>query len=156
MKLQLCLYALSPVIIGYLYNLLVLVPGLGSLLFWCVPFLLLIYWFCVGRKFAVGINNPVIAIIIGNIFGIISVLIYYWEFIILTDVQRNLWLAGFSQCFSATISPITSKIGILFETEPYTITQTTINLMQFTGFILMVFIFSIGYFVNYKRLHKSN
>lgn len=85
--------------------------------------------------------------------GIISLPIYYWIFIIKGYEQKNLALAGFSQWFSAPLSFITAKIGVLFEKVPNEITQTTSLVMQISGLLLMMIVFFIGY--SYKRYHSK-
>ena len=77
------------------------------------------------------------------------------KFNYLTDSQRNLWLAGFSQMFSAPILRITAKIGVLVEAESGVITQTFVNAMQVLGLILLALVFMVGYFVKQKKLYNS-
>lgn len=153
--LRLVLFALSSMLIGYIYNLSFLIPIIGILLYWLMPFAYLIYWFWVGGKFAESIRNPIIAIIYGNIFGIISLLVYVWQFTYLIDSQRNIWLAAFSQAFSSPISRITAKIGVQFEAKSGMITQASINVMQASGLILMVLVFAAGYLLKRKALYKN-
>jgi hypothetical protein len=129
---------------------------MGTLLFWLMPFVYLIYWFWVGGRFAESIRNPIIAIPFGNIFGIISLLVYMWQFTYLTDTQRNIWLAVFSQVFSAPVLWITGKIAVLFEAESGMITKTSMNVMQISGLILMVLVFTAGYLLKRKTLYKRH
>lgn len=152
--LKLGLFALSSILIGYIYNLTLLTPVVGTLLFWLMPFVLLIYWFWVGGKFAEGINNPIIAIIFGNSFGVISILLYIWQFNFLSDAKRSMLLAGFSQVFSAPLSWITVRLGVLFEAKSGMISQTSLNAMQVIGLLIMVVVFTIGYSRGRKKLYK--
>lgn len=145
-RVQLLLLALSPILFGLLYSSLILVPVLSTILILASPPVILIYWFWVGRKFSQSIKDPVAAILAGNVFGLISLLLYFWQFILLSSSGRILWLAGFSQAFSSPLSFITIQIAPLFEPLSDTVTQVSGNVVQFAGLILMIIIFSIGYF----------
>ena len=153
--LKLGLLAFSSVLIGYIYNLSFFIPVIGTLLFWLMPVALLIYWFWVGGKFAEGMKNPIIAVLFGNCFGVISILVYIWQFNFLSDSQRNIGLAAFSQAFSAPLSPVTGKFGVLFEAESGMITQTSIYAMQVLGLIIMVLVFTMGYALARNKLNRS-
>ncbi|MDW7651878.1 MAG: hypothetical protein SCK29_03815 [Bacillota bacterium] len=137
--------AFSPVVIGYVLNLSIMLP-LFSLLQFVIPFILLAYWFWVGGKFAEVVKNSFAAVLAGNFFGIVSFLIYYWQFIFLTGENRSLWLAVISQMFNAPLSFITVRAGSIFESAPNTFSQTSVTASQAVGLLLMVLTFSTGYF----------
>jgi hypothetical protein len=151
-KLILAFFALSPILLGYVFNISLFIPIIGSILFWILPFVQLLYWCWVGKKFAMHTNNPIIAIVLGNIFGAISLLVYFWQFVMLIDTNRNLWLSGFSQMFSCSLSPISSKLVIMLQLNNNSITQTLVNSVQIVGFLLMIFAFSIGYIHGKREL----
>lgn len=144
-KVKLLLMALSPILIGLLFDYLVFIP----LFIYIAPVLVIAYWFWVGTNFTENIRNPIKAIVLANSIGIISFVLYYWQFVIVTDKERNLILAGFSQMFTAPLSYITGKIGVLFEQTPNEITQVTFLVMQVAGLILMIIAFFSGYI--YKK-----
>lgn len=153
-KTNLLLMALSPILIGLLFNnFLVFIP----LIIYVAPFLMLVYWFWVGTKFTENDMNPIKAIVLANAIGIMSLTLYYWQFIIVADQERNLILAGFSQMFTAPLSYITAKIGFIFEQTPNEITQVTFLIMEVTGLFLMLIVFSSGYFFkkNHLKQHIS-
>ena len=149
-KTNLLFMVLSPVLIGILFNnFLVYIP----LVIYVAPLLMLVYWFWVGTKFTENVMNPIKAIVLANAIGIISLAMYYWQFIIVADQKRNLILAGLSQMFTAPLSYLTVKIGVIFEQTPNKITQVTFLAMEITGLILMVIVFSSGYF--FKKNHSK-
>ncbi len=144
-RIHLWLLAFSPVLIGYLFNLTALIPGFFIMLSYLMPIAMIVYWFWVGRKFAAFHQTPFMAILLGNIFGIISVGVYYWQFVLLTNQARTFVLAAFSQQFTSPLIMITVRIGRLFEAAPDTVTQTTLNASQAIGLLLMLIVFSAGY-----------
>ena len=138
---------LSPILIGLLFNhFLLFIP----LSIYGAPFIMIVYWFWVGTKFTENVKNPIKAILLANSLGILSLVLYFWQFVIVADMERNLILAFFSQMFTAPLSFITAKIGLVFEQTPNEITQVTPLVMQVTGLILMIIVFFSGY------LYKTN
>jgi hypothetical protein len=140
MKLRLSLMVLAPILFGWLFNYLIIIP----VLIYISPFLLLGYWFWVGIKFEERIKNPVIAVLLANLGGIASFVLYYWQFIILSDKERNLLLALLSQLFFAPLSYMTAKIVNVFGR-----THSVALVMQIAGLVLMMVTFYISYI--YKR-----
>ncbi len=159
-RIKLLIFSISPIIIGYIINLTVLVPGIGILLLYVMPVIILIYWFWVGMKFSERIRNPLVGIVGGNLFGILSLCIYYWQFIILDDQKRSMFLAGLSQFFTVPLSILTARFGMLFEKLPNTSTQITTNAMHVIGTLIMVMVFAIGYIFgkinNKKQKHSKD
>lgn len=153
-KMKFVFLAFSPILLGYIFNVVILLPIMSNFLSWIFPFIQLIYWFWVGKKFSLHIDKPANAILLGNIFGIISLLVYFWQFVTLTDVNRNLWLAGFSQMFSCSLSGLSFKIVILLNLNSGAITQALVNSIQVTGLVLMISVFSIGYIYGRKQRIK--
>jgi len=147
-KTNLMIMVLSPVILGILFNnFLVLFP----LFIFVAPFLMIVYWFFAGTKFAEHVENPVKAVLTANAIGIISLLLYYWQFTIVSDAERSLLIAGFSQMFSAPLSYFSAVIGYLFTESPDEISLA----MQVIGLILMIIVFSSGYIYRKNNLRKQ-
>jgi len=146
-KTKLILIATSPTLIGYMLNFILrFIP----FLIYLAPFLMLVYWFWAGMKYAKIINNPVIAISLANSIGIISVLLYYWQFVILQDSERILAIAGFSQMFTSSLDFISALIRSFFQASNE-ITRVTTLPMQIFKIVLMIIVFSSGYFyMKYK------
>ena len=79
--LRVSLLVLSPILIGYIYNILIFMPNSMIITIWLMPIAQLCYWFVIGGIFAQIYENSLRAIITGNIVGIISYVIYIWQFI---------------------------------------------------------------------------
>lgn len=109
-----------------------------------------------GRnKISENVNNPIKAIVLANSIGIISLILYYWQFVVVADKGRNIILAGFSQMFTLPLSYISSYIMIRFGLIPNGINQSTILAIQVVGLILMIIVFFSGYFYK-KNLSKQH
>lgn len=134
-----------PTIIGYIYNMLLRIPILGMLLFYISPLLMIVFWFKVGGKFGELDKNIFFSVLVGNSLGIVSLLIYFWQFLLLSEERRNLLLAGFSQMFSTGVVMLTAPIAILFEPDKNNIGRTTGTAMQVLGLVLMILVFTMGY-----------
>ncbi len=144
-KNMLMFLALVPVVTGYILNLTLLTPGLGTLLYYLLPCFTLTFWFYLGSKYSKTNWNIIQSTIIGNGVGFLSLLLYYWQFWGLSDDNRNIFFSAISQYFVANTGLVTSKYALLFETEKNTITQISFAAMQILGLILMVIIFLAGY-----------
>ena len=153
-RIYLLLFAISPMVIGYSVNLMALLPGIGILLLYIASIILLIYWFWVGSKFADAVSSPLLAVMGGNFFGILSLFIYYWQFVILDDHSRSMFWAGISQTFTTPLSIFTARIVVFFDKSPNTISQTSITYMYVIGTLIMMAVFTIGYTVG-KKKNKS-
>lgn len=112
-------------------------------LIYVIQIILLIYWFWVGFKFSDKVYNPLIAIISGNIFGIISLGTYYWQYEILTD--QNMVLAVASHLFTISLAMLSAKIALFFGFSLNTVT------MRVIGTLIMIIIFMIGYMFGKRR-----
>ncbi len=141
-KLYLFFLILVPVTVGYIYN--VTFVFLGNILFYLLPIIMLIFWFWVGGNFKKAKVNILQAVLVGNSLGIISLIIWIWQFLFKSDAERNLLFAGFSQMFSSSISPLTAQVSTLFGTNMYVA-------IQIIGLIIMIVDFTLGYYLSKKR-----
>lgn len=146
----------TPVIISFLFVLLLQIPIVGTVWLYAAPFTMLFYWAWVGSVFREKIKSPIRAILIGNIFGIILMLIYIWQILFLAEDSKNLALSYLSRFFSLPLEFITMWMGILLEPNREVTTVITMNIVQFAGFVLMVVAFIIGYFVKKKSSEKGD
>lgn len=146
-KTKLILIAMSPILIGYMLNFILrFIPYL----IYMAPFLMLAYWFWAGMQYAKIVKNPVIAISLANSIGIISILLYYWQFVILPASERILAIAAFSQMFTTPLDYISALTRSLFKAANE-LTQVTTITMQTFEIVLMLIVFSCGYFyMKYK------
>lgn len=150
-KSKLIILSISPILIGCILNYLVL---LMPFLIYLAPFLMIAYWFWVGKEFAKIIKNPIIAILLANSIGIISLLLYYWQFVILQASERNLFISGFSQMFTTPLDYISALMNFIFKAHNEATYVTTLA-MQTLELILMLIVFSSGYFYM-KHLSKQH
>ena len=150
-RIILLLLTFVPVVSGYLLNLLVLVPGLGTLLFYLLPCVTLIFWFFLGNLYSKSGWNLAQSTLIGNGVGFLSLILYFWQFLLCSDDSRNIFLAPFSQEFTANTNLLTARLAMLFEAEKNTISQTTMTAMQVLGLVLMVLLFMLGYGFGKRR-----
>lgn len=118
-KRTLIMLTFVPMLVGYLVNLTLTIPVIGMALFYVLPLLTTVFWFHLGRQFARSSWKAVPAILIGNATGIVSFLVYWWQFVLETDETRNIPLAVASQMFSAsTPLYLLGKFALLFESQP--------------------------------------
>ena len=141
-----------PIIIGYLINRTIMLPHIGILLFYVLPFIVLIFWYWLGRQYAKTNWKPISAILIGNMTGALSLAMYFWQFVFTNDESRSSFFAVLSQMFSAAVPTyLFGRIAMLFETQPNYAGRTTMVVMQIMAVMLMIIIFSVGYFKEKKH-----
>lgn len=143
----LVLLTFIPVVFGYVFSYAMMIPRIGSQLFYLYPIGIIIFWFWLGTRYSKTQYNLLFATLLGNAIGLISLTLYFVQFILLDDSRRNLFLAGFSQMFTSSIAPYTARIAVLLEANKNSISQTTFTAIQWIGLIIMVVIFVAGYLV---------
>ena len=150
-KSVLILLSLIPVVVGWLVNILIMVPVIGMAGFYLLPMLTTVFWFFLGKQYARK-WKAMPAVLIAHTVGICSLLIYLWQFLLETDVTRNLTLAAFSQMFSAS-APLylIGKIAVFFESQPDYVGSASMVAMQVIGLVYMVIVFSVGVYLEKKR-----
>jgi len=150
-KSVLILLSLVPIVVGWIINILIMVPVIGMAGFYLLPLVTTVFWFFLGKQYARK-WNAVPAVLIAHTVGIFSLLIYLWQFLLETDVTRNLTLAAFSQMFSAsTPLYLIGRIAVLFESQPNYAGRASMVAMQIIGLVYMVIVFSVGLFLEKKR-----
>ena len=143
-KSVLLLLTLVPVVVGYLVNVLIMVPIIGTASFYLLPLVTTVFWFYMGRQYARR-WKAIPAVLIAHTVGLCSLLVYLWQFLLETDETRSLTLAGFSQMFSAS-TPLYLFGGIarLVESQPNYVGRATMVAMQVIALVYMIIIFCIG------------
>lgn len=156
-KFALILLTLIPILAGCLINFVILVPIIGTLFFYIFPLLVLTFWFWLGGQYAKTDWKALPAILIGSASGILSLALYLWQFVGQNAESRNLFLAGLSQMYSlSTPVYLVARVAVLFETRPDDMGQTTAIAMQILSLILMIAVFSAGFFWSRKHCTKKN
>ena len=97
------------------------------------------------------------AILIGNATGIISLLIYLWQFLLVTSENRSVFLASLSQMYNAsTPGYLFGGIARLFETEPNYVGTRTLVALHVICEIYMIIVFVIGMVVERKCKEEAD
>ena len=150
-KSVLILLSLVPVVVGWVVNILIMVPVIGMGGFYLLPLLTTVFWFFLGKRYARK-WKAVPAVLIARTVGICSLLIYLWQFLLETDVTRSMTLAGFSQMFSAsTPLYLIGRIAVLFESQPNYAGRASMVALQVIGLVYMIIVFSVGMYLEKKR-----
>lgn len=156
-KSTLILWTFIPILTGYLVNSLLRVPVLGEIFFYVLTVATTAFWFWMGRQFEKSTFKTIPAILIGNATGIISLLIYLWQFLLVTSENRNAFLAGFSQMYNASVPGyLFGGIASLFETEPNYIGTRTFVALHVICEIYMIIVFVIGMVVERKCKEEAD
>ena len=142
-KIILILLTLVPILIGWLINVFIYVPKVGMALFYVLPFVVLVFWFWLGRQYAKTDWSPLSAIIIGSASGLISLVLYIWQFHIITEEARNILIAALSQMYFAAVPEwIFARSGIYI-------------VIHIIALVLMIAVFAFGY-ITWKKHWKQN
>lgn len=155
-KSMLVLLTLVPVMVGYIVNWTLLLPVIGSLLFFLLPLATTAFWFYLGGRYARAGWNAPCALLIGNAVGILSLAVYVWQFILLPEEKINLFLAVASQMFSAAVPTyLFGRLAMRFESQPNYIGETTALALQVIAVLYMVVVFGCGYAWQKRKAARS-
>ena len=155
-KSQLVLLTLVPIVVGWLINAAIIIPVIGSLMFYVLPYAVLVFWFWLGKQYAKCDWNFLISIVVSSATGIISLVLYIWQFLFETDETRSLFIAGLSQMYCAsTPSHLFGRLANLFESQPHYIGRASFLALQVISVVLMLVIFICGYIKGRKEYKKS-
>jgi len=132
---------LIPQVLGLLIN----SPVLG----YRFPFLLALifigFWFWVGMKFTKLNIGKVYSFLIGNSLNIISFVLFIWSFFIVSDANRNTFIAGYSQLYAL---PTISISAVIYQfTNPEVLTNEYVAI----SYIIMSLTFTLGFFFEEKN-----
>ena len=155
-KQMLLLLTLVPIVAGYIRNATILIPGLGTFLYYVIPIAIVVFWFWLGQQFARTDWKAIPAILLGNAAGMVSLMIYLWQFVLESDEPGNLALASFSSMFSSAVSSVwMARIAILLETEPNTIGMASTTGLTVISTLYLVLIFAVAVFLGKGRMKKE-
>ena len=135
-ELKLIVLAITPLIIGNLVNFIPLTMII-SLLF-------LLYWFCIGFVSTQFTKSGIQSILIGNSFGIISIII-----LLVTEIIFKSYLTGFLGLQPQMYFLAAIKIPAIV--LPLFITHLNGTLLFGASFVLMVIVYYIGYLIGRKK-----
>ncbi len=162
-KIYLLIFAFTPLIIGYLHNLiyrplllqLLRIPIINLIIWYGIPILVAYFWFWVGGKFAQSNIKILVSIILGNYMGIICLGIYFWQFNYTSANLRNSFLASSSLFFSSNVGVFVTHLAYLFEPDKTHIGMVTLNAIQILGLVLMIILFTAGYIYKKYKIKSS-
>lgn len=132
------MWLILPLVYGWV-NVYVIFPPLIS------QMLMEVFWFWVGMKCA-GQKRAIKRCLFTNSLWGISLIIFIWQFILLSDESRNLPLALFSQLYIQGFIWMGTKIsGLLFDVDHGTV-------IHILAYISMLGVFLLG--AAYQKLHE--
>ncbi|QUG41915.1 hypothetical protein KD050_01015 [Psychrobacillus sp. INOP01] len=133
---KMLIWIIIPFAYGFVSNtfMLIMPPFLTQLVF-------AVFWFWVGMRFSCLSGNKLNSFFTGNSIWLLSFLIYLWQFVLLDDESRNLFLAGISQYYTLSFIWSSVKFSLLFTDIIHGITITIIS------YLSMLLVFTIGFFV---------
>lgn len=147
-KVKLSILILSPVLIGFLFNILVkYIPSLG----YPAPLILMAFWFYAGGVFAEENLDEVKSIVGANLLGVLSLALFCSQHMPFGMGRKLAMRFMFSPLISAPFSFFTGRVGFLFEATSHQVTSVTAMVMQGAALLVMILIFVGGY---YYRKHK--
>jgi len=133
---KMLVWIIIPFLYGFVSNtFLLIIPSLLSQLVFGV------FWFWVGMKFSGLSGNKVKSFFIGNSIWLLSFLLFLWQFALLDDESRNMFLAGISQYYMLPFIWSGTKLSLLFSDV---IHGTTIIIISYLSMLL---VFTIGFIV---------
>lgn len=144
-KRSLLLLTLVPLAVGYLRNLALPVPGLGFALYYALPLAATAVWFWLGRRFVREGWKPVPALLTANAMGLVHLLLYLWQNLLVPAEARVPALTAlFSAFTSAAPGYLLAPIAISFEAEPNTISMASSVALTVLSVLYMLLVFLAG------------
>lgn len=133
---KLTILVLIPLIYGIVSNtfMLIIHPLLSQLVF-------AVFWFWIGMKFSYLSGNKVKSFFIGNSIWLLSFLLYLWQFVLLDDESRNMFLALISQYYMLPFIWSGTQLSLLF-TDVFHGTSITI-----ISYLSMLLVFTVGFMI---------
>lgn len=158
-KYKLILLLIVPFVVSLIINLLVIIGAnidsyillsITTLLLYIWGFAAIFFWFYVGMQFGNTGLSKMKSFLLGNSLWMISLLLYIWQFILLKDAKRNLFIAGLSQDYALGFVGVSSKIMGFFTN---TIDGDTIIMISH---LIMLLVFAIGFLYAAKNRHLKS
>lgn len=161
---MLFLLAISPIVIGFFYYMMVQVPVIGMVWMYVAPFTVLYYWGWVATVFRSRFKGFLKTMVWMNGLGLITLALYIWQFGLLKEGEQISVLAVLSQLYTVSLGFITTWIGIVLdgstsiETEIMSIGASIVT--ELVSILLMIGAAIIGYFVaenqEKKKIEQEN
>lgn len=156
-KWLLVAFTFVPILVGYLINRFLLLPVIGSLLFYVLPLATTVFWFFLGRWYGRSSWKTVPAILIGNGTGLVSLIITFLRYLPGTPETGTgiLWflMNQFQLYTDAAPIYLLAKIALLFEPQPNYMGRASMTALQVLSVIYMIAVFLLGFF--WERRKKT-
>ncbi len=86
------------------------------------------------------------SLLIGNATGLLSLVVYVWQRVLLLEENVNLFLVAASQMFSAAAPTyLFGRLAMLFESQPNFIGEATALALQVIAVLYMIVVFGLSY-----------
>ncbi len=153
-KIALVLMTFVPIIMGYIINSMLRVSVFLG--YYIVPCLVLIFWFFLGRQFSRTNWRLVFSLLISSVSGVLSLCLYWWQFVVENDATRNMTIAKLSQMYMASVPLfLVSKLFTPFLDRFINLTTTeNIIVLQMISIIIMMIVFGAGYTWGKSQLNE--
>lgn len=155
---MLILLAVSPIVIGFFYYIMVQLPVIGMVWMYAAPFTVLYYWGWVATVFRSHFKGFFQTMVWMNGLGIVTLFLYIWQFGLLKEGEQISILAVLSQLYTVSLGFITTWIGIVLdgsasiETEMMSVAASIIT--ELASILFMLGAAVIGYFVGENQEKK--
>lgn len=161
---MLLLLAVSPIVIGFFYYVMVQLPVIGVVWMYAAPFTVLYYWGWVATIFRSRFKGLIKTMVWMNGLGILTFFIYLWQYVLIREGEQIAILAVFSQLYTAPLDFITVWVGVLIDgsdsIHAETMSAAASVVTELVSVLLMIGAAVIGYFVGEnqekKRMEDGN
>lgn len=133
------LIVLAPLIVGWLFNMLIFVLPFSGILIWMLNLGFVLFWFWGGRQFAKLSIKKVYSYLLGNALWLISFLLFIWQFILLDEAARNMTIAVLSQYYMLFTIIIGTQIHMAYSGV---VNSTEIVIISY---VVMLVVFTLGF-----------
>lgn len=157
-KGMLILLAVSPIVIGFFYFVMMQLPVIGMVWMYAAPFTVLYYWGWVATVFRSHFKRFFKTMVWMNGLGIVTFLLYIWQFVLLKEGEQISVFAILSQLYTISLGFLTAWIGIVvdgsgsIDSETMSVTASVVT--ELAAILLMIIASAIGYFIEENRAKK--
>lgn len=158
MKVKLILFVITPFIVGLIIHSLIdvgtymdssIILSIATILLRIWGFIAVIFWFFAGKQFKNSGLTKIKSFILGNSLWMISLIIYIWQFLLLDDTRRNLFLARIAHHYVLGFMSIASNIMFFFEEG------VDGNTVVLSSYLIMLIVFIVGFIYVPKNKYEE-
>lgn len=118
--------------------------ALNGFLFYSLPLAAAAVWVWAGWGYAHSGLRFFRSLLAANWLVLLSLPVYIWQFLFVSDAVRSIWLAVMSQCTSI-FSPLVAPIAVRFEPDPTSAGTAAYTAMFVLRVLLFLILFTAGY-----------